>query len=297
MKNLIAKHITDSVQERLGDTYRVTTQDVVKNNGLILKGLVIRHGKESMSPTIYLDDFIDAFSHGIPLKEITDVIVQIYYENKNQHFNSSSILSFSNIKDKIFYQLINTSQNEELLKEIPSIPFLDLSIIFRVLIDSNSNNTASFKIHNSHLNMWNTTIDEIYHLAQENTPKILPANLMNINDIFRTLNNDISSFVNMEAIDICPMYTLSNSNFIYGSSCILYPNVLCDFAEAANSNIYILPSSVNEVILIPDFIHELDPQELKIMVHDVNNTVVPKDEVLSDNIYFYSKSTNVISQL
>lgn len=301
MKNLIMKRITDSVQERLGDTYRVTTQDVVKNNGLILKGLVIRHEEESLSPTIYLDDFVDDFLHGTPLNAITDRILQIYYKNRNEHFDVSSLLDFNSVKDKIIYQLINTSQNEEFLKDTPSIPYLDLSIIFKVLIDSSQQAVSTVTIHNSLLEMWNTSTDEIYSLAKENTPKIMPAQITSMTDIlkqaFKTGVFPTEQPEIFDAPDICPMYVLSNFNLLHGSGCILYPNVLCNFAKASDADIYILPSSVNEVILIPDVAKMLKADELKDMVHQVNCTEVAEEEFLSDSVYFYSRETQELSQL
>ena len=48
---------------------------------------------------------------------------------------------------------------------------------------------------------------------------------------------------------------------------------------------YMLPSSVNEVIVIPDLSSEMNPAELRQLVMAVNESSVPKAEWLSENVY------------
>ena len=56
---------------------------------------------------------------------------------------------------------------------------------------------------------------------------------------------------------------------------------------------YILPSSIHEVIMIPaDRID--DPQKLSSMVHEANTTVVSTGDVLSDSVYYYDRKKDQI---
>lgn len=56
----------------------------------------------------------------------------------------------------------------------------------------------------------------------------------------------------------------------------------------------ILPSSIHEVLLVV-YEEELCMEELKEMVRHVNQTEVAKEEILSDNVYIYSRKTDKIS--
>lgn len=47
------------------------------------------------------------------------------------------------------------------------------------------------------------------------------------------------------------MYVLTNCLNLYGAGCILYEGVLEKEAERLKSGFYVLPSSVNEVIIVP----------------------------------------------
>ena len=82
------------------------------------------------------------------------------------------------------------------------------------------------------------------------------------------------------------MYVLTNESQFNGAACILYENLLYDFASSIGSDLYILPSSVHEVILIPK--NEFpDKDNLSCMVKDINESEVATDEVLSDHVYEY----------
>ena len=74
---------------------------------------------------------------------------------------------------------------------------------------------------------------------------------------------------------------------------MLYKEKLKKISERLKSNLYILPSSVHEVILIPadDMI---DPMVLKDMVYQVNRTQLKTEEILSDSVYFFSYEKNEI---
>ena len=70
-------------------------------------------------------------------------------------------------------------------------------------------------------------------------------------------------------------------------------NVLKDFADRLKEGFYIIPSSVHEVIMIPESWIE-DPAELGFMVREVNEKAVPSDEILSDSVYHYDMEKNCL---
>lgn len=62
-------------------------------------------------------------------------------------------------------------------------------------------------------------------------------------------------FYEMESVyedDICPMYVATNSKKLNGACVMLYDGLLRDFARKVGRSFYIIPSSIHEVILIPD---------------------------------------------
>ena len=58
-------------------------------------------------------------------------------------------------------------------------------------------------------------------------------------------------------------------------------------------DLYILPSSVHELILVPAYEY-IDVYQLYEMVKEVNDTVVALGDILSYNVYKYCKETDQI---
>ena len=80
------------------------------------------------------------------------------------------------------------------------------------------------------------------------------------------------------------IYVLTNSIRLNGAHYITDEDYLVDFANSVNSDLYILPSSIHELLIIP-MSCGLKKEELIKMVRDINSTELSQGEVLSDNIY------------
>ena len=72
---------------------------------------------------------------------------------------------------------------------------------------------------------------------------------------------------------------------------MIYPGVLRALADDLGENFYILPSSVHEILLLPDSGAE-DARYLREMIREVNATQVEPEEVLSDNLYYFDRLKN-----
>ena len=57
------------------------------------------------------------------------------------------------------------------------------------------------------------------------------------------------------------------------------------YFDILEQDLYIFPSSVHEVLVVPIFTDQ--KEELKSIVRDINRTEVSKEERLSDNVYRY----------
>ena len=86
------------------------------------------------------------------------------------------------------------------------------------------------------------------------------------------------------------MLVLSNSKNFFGAAALFYNGIMDLIAEMTGGSYFILPSSVNELILLPDD-GSADPESLAALVRDVNRCVVRPDEWLSDNVYYYDAQT------
>ncbi len=315
-QNKVLKALT----EYGGPEYTVKISRVNKNNGIVLTGVSMCRPGCSITPTVYLDDYLGKYEAGMAFGDIINDIIMVIRNNENAvEFDVSEFTEWEKAETRIAFKLINSSKNEQLLKEVPSVPFMDMSIVFYYLIGEKYFGNASILVRNTHLEYWGADTEMLYSVALANTRKILKPQLQNMGelmkdvfmeDIKRKLRNSGEYDSRIEADEIAkevindillsrqgvPMYILTNKNKYFGAAGMIYTDILGRFAEEKDCNIYILPSSVHEVILLPDMGFE-NADELKKMVYEVNRTQLSPDEVLSDSVYYYDREKGDISVL
>ncbi len=290
--------MTQRVSDLIGEEGEVRLHTVIKNNSVKLDGISVFAKNRNVSPTIYLNDFYESYKEGCPIEELVRDITHIF-ERKNamlQCPNMDFFKEYEKVSERIVYKVINYNRNKELLETIPHVKYMNLAVVFYYLVSNSKFENATVLINNKHLEMWGKDIEDMVEVASKNTPDILECEIKKLSDI---IVEEMSEELGMEIAeeigdDNTPMYVMTNKKRIYGAACMLYPNVIKEFAEKMNSDIFILPSSVHELIMIP--VNRVDGSgELAQMVREVNMTQVALEEILSDNVYIYSRKTNSIS--
>lgn len=279
-----------------GEGGNITINHVIKNNGCEMDGLVIMEKGKDIAPTIYLDSFYELYTNGENIKNIIRQIEVIYEQNKNNvTFDVNILKYFDTIKDKIVYKVVNYRSNEKLLEQVPHKRILDLAVVFYCLLDNEYGRSATALIYNNNLKNWNVTIDDVYKAALKNTPDLLHSKISSMAALFEKCGVNVDG-EEVDLKDYVPsdMYVLTNESKLNGAACILYENVLYDFAQKLGADLYILPSSVHEVILLPK-LSVFEKDELVNMVKEVNTEGVAADEVLSDHVYEYNRTERLIT--
>lgn len=289
-----AQKVLVAVKGKLGEGYRVEIKEVRKNNGILLHGLVILSETKNVVPTIYLEIFMAAYEDGVPFSKIIDKILDVYQEEMPKGDVSMEFFKeFDKVSDRICYRLIRRKGNEALLEEIPHVEFMDLAICFFYAYQGGALGDGSIPIYNSHLEMWKVGTKELMTLAGVNTPRIYPAELRSMTDILKETAQIqvIGGPVPESNLDI-----LTNDRRAQGAACILYPGMLERIATVKKRSFYIIPSSVHEVLILKDTGRE-NVEEIKKTIREVNSRFVAKEEILSDNLYYYdfgSKTVKII---
>ena len=279
-----------------GEGGNITINHVIKNNGCEMDGLVIMEKGKDIAPTIYLDSFYELYTNGENIKNIIRQIEVIYEQNKNNvTFDVNILKHFDTIKDKIVYKVVNYRSNEKLLEQVPHKRILDLAVVFYCLLDNEYGRSATALIYNNNLKNWNVTIDDVYKAALKNTPDLLHSKISSMAALFEKCGVNVDG-EEVDLKDYVPsdMYVLTNESKLNGAACVLYENVLYDFAQKLGADLYILPSSVHEVILLPK-LSMFEKDELVNMVKEVNTEGVAADEVLSDHVYEYNRTERLIT--
>lgn len=281
---------------------KVYVKKVVKNNGITLHALHILEDGKNCSPSVYLEGYYEEYADGTELEAILEKIAQFYREHVDGlSLEIDEITSFEQMRNRIIMRLVNKEKNEELLENCPHIHWNDLAITFRWLAHSDEVGIATALITNREMQLWNQTKEELFAIAKENTPQLFPMRCDKLQDMvleYMTSEEEREAFLKEMEIsedmnNIVKMYVLSNEQRINGATSVLYEEVLKEFAEKIRSNFYLLPSSIHEMILIPET-KNIDRKDLKSMVLEANLSVVSEGELLSNHIYYYDRKENIV---
>ena len=284
-----AVKVRNAVRKELGAEYRVEIKEIRKNNGVVLQGLLILTPGQSVTPTIYLNTFLDIYESGVSFAEVTRKLIAIYRKDTPKtEVDMNFFRSFGRVKDRICYRLVGTRGNEDLLSKVPHIEFLDLALCFYYAYQSEALGEGTILIHDSHVEMWETSTAELLGLAKENTPRLFPWTCCSLNDVLQEMTEE-GAYAREGIVRNVPMSVLSNQKKLHGAVCMIYPGVLEELALRMRGNFFILPSSVHEMILLADTgIGETE--NLKKMVMEINSTQVAPEEILSDSLYYYDSA-------
>ena len=284
--------IVAMLQEKMGAEYEVKATDVTKNNDIQLVGVIMMRESDRMSPTIYLEEPYRQYRAGIDMQEIVEKIVELYSEKmKDIDLDIDSFRDFQYVRDRIFYKLINYEKNTKLLEAVPHFRWCDLAVVFYYGVEENVLGRASILIHNNHLAMWDQTADTLYRIAQYNMKKSLPELLIPMQELVEEMTG-----IKLDQSEDIKMYVLTNRAKLNGASAMLYSEKIRELADKLQSDLLILPSSVHEVLLLPDDSeHQYD--FYRQMVEEVNTTQVEPEEILSFSLYCYNKDKAEIEEI
>lgn len=268
---------------------------VIKNNSVHLDSLVLFRNDSNCSPSFYLQDYYEYYIQGSSIDQLTAQIYQKWQEFMENSPACIPDLSLENCRDFIIYRLINAEKNREILKTVPYIPFFDLAIVFYYLVHRDNDGIQSLRITNQIMEEWGLSTHELYQYAQVNTPCLFPKCFRSMNDFVNELELTSENVSEEDPASFSP-YILTNSNGVNGAAAWLYPEALDDVAGCLNTNFYILPSSIHELLILPEH-YKFSSSELLDMVQTVNRQCVDREEFLSDNIYLYHIEKKAIKMI
>ena len=297
-KRFLKDHLPEELE---GATIGIN--NVTKNNGLVLHGITVQPQGSNIAPTIYLDGYFKEYQEGTSAEEIMDRIARVAAENVDAPNEFSDIAhtftNYENVKDKIIMTVVNTEKNRDLLSGVPHQNREDLSLIYKVAVGNNPEGMATILIRNEHMEAWGVTPEEIHERAMENTKEILPVTVQSMNEIMREMfgrdgmPDEMAELMFEEMPMNQQMYVISNEVRINGAASMFYEDALSGLAEQMGTDLFILPSSVHEVIAVSTDMGT--PETLAEMVQEVNGGQVSADEQLSDHVYHYDAQAKSIS--
>lgn len=290
----IEKHIAEHIPQGY-ENYHIEIKNVTKTNGRKLRGISLRKENSSVAPVLYAQDAYQRYMHGEKTDEILENMIKTMLEVKPV-YQIEDMFDFDKIKDKIGFKLLNYNLNRENLQDNAWKAVQDLAKVYDVfLMRDDGMYTAS--IPNELLRRWDIDIEELDKIATSNMERMMPPILIDMMDAIQNgkILNPPNLLKEENLHNKNKLYVLSNVKNCSGAAVILYPGVLEKISEMAESDLYIIPASVDEVLICPKNIL-LSARELGKVVREANR-MMPKESILSDRVYEFTYAESKIHEL
>ena len=304
IKEITKEIIKDAIKREIGKRYpegKVMETTFIKNNTSKL-GITVKLPNIKATPVVYVDDMYNYYNNVNNLNDTLNKAISLIESNINSIKNTKVDDAVSNligdIKGNVFPRLVNTKTNEVMLQNTPHREFLDMSIVYYIeQYNDRLNCIESIRITNELMECENISEEELYHNSMKNMLEKEKSRLMPMIKVIMSIQFGIplmeteiseSDFLGGDFV------MLSNECGINGSRRLLDTKALIKASEIAESDLYILPSSTQEVLIVS--VNEINASvsELKNMVSEVNMNEVSKEERLTDNVYIFKRDTNTI---
>ncbi len=263
----------------------ISFQTITRNNDVRLHGCLLRRNESHIAPTLYMENFYDLYKDGMSVGETADAMLRICVNSLDdvREFDFAPE-DWESVRKMIGMKVLGYERNPELLQRVPYIRYEDLAVVF-IFVLKEAGITGGVAVITSELSgLWGISAEELFAQARQSAPVLLEPVVSNIRNMIGDCPEEVEEIIDdpENAVD---MYILTNKSQTYGASALFYPGLLEKITDYLCGGFYILPSSVHEVILIPEAAGE--PDALRRMVQEVNRCEVPEDMILSDNVYYY----------
>lgn len=186
-----------------------------------------------------------------------------------------------NIRNNVIPNVINTKKNEKLLESIPHRDYLDISIIYRVMVESEDEGFDTLIVTDSLLELSEMSPDELHEAAVRNMYEKFPVR---------------ADSICRESIDVpVPLpekfMIVANMQELFGAAYMLCNDVLNSIAdEFGISKLYIIPISIDEFCVVEAREEYLD--DLVELLYRKNCSRDDSRSFLTCSIYSYEKGAS-----
>lgn len=283
--------MSKALQEALGNDIEIKECEVNKNNGVIRHGLAIISKESNCSPTFYMEEMYEEFIKGTQISDIVSDVVEMYNRTKaTTNIDIEFFTDYNKAQERLGIKLINYENNKEMLQNMPYRRLEDLALVYFCHSVDDRIGKGLIMINNTHMGMWGINEETLFIDALTSSQKNLPCTIISMNEMMKQMLGD--AYDPELYCENDSMYVVTNTEKTYGASCLCYPGLLKQIAAEMGSDFYILPSSVHEIIVVPETGDYNEADSLTDIVKYVNSSVLNKNDFLSNNIYFYNSGTN-----
>ena len=190
--------------------------------------------------------------------------------------------------------MCDTTMNRDRIAGLVHSERSDFSATYHVVFDGQ----YSMAISPDMLNLWEISKEQLHQdaLASDLNRTPVLEDVKSMIDRVKAEKEPVNLLQRPDQIkelETRKMFCLTSEEYEYGAGLIMQDELLSKIADILESSYYIIPSSINEVLLIPDN-EEVDLNVLAAMVTEVNWMLVAPQDVLSDKVQHYDKDSRLL---
>lgn len=207
-----------------------------------------------------------------------------------EFFDKMENLEFA--RTKLFCKITNAEKKKEMPQDVIYKDILDLTVGVHVMMMNMEDQIVSVLVSKSYLNLWNISEEKLWEMSMKNTRRLFSVICIRIDEfVLQKFGREKKEEILGKAGKITPMYVLTNKKMQMGAIYMADQKQLKFIAKGLKDDLYILPYSIDEVIIIAkkDAIEfGLNKDKMHQMTLAKNQTIGVEDKFLSNHVYYYN---------
>ena len=271
----------------------IKLDEVRKTNGVTMVA-AFTAGKGAR-PMAYIDDILDELAGGkTDVLEATERVVRRVHDveeiAKDQaiYQRPEEMVTKENVLAHVHRSLVNRDLNREAMKETPHEAFMDMEIMYRAIWHEPGMDDFSVLVTQVAMENLGITMEELREAADRNDAE----GWYMLKPLGAFVNEELG--IEDDSMFGATMLIATNRAMHFGAAAMTQIELFGRAAERARKDLYILPSSIHELVVFPA--DGVEAQTLKRMVMDINESQVDAQDILGCSVYKYSRETGTITR-
>lgn len=275
----LKEKVLEEIRKREGE-YDVNVQKTAKQNRIVT-AVCLKPKNGNAGPAVYLEDLMEVISEGTDEKAAIKAFVDtLEHSLLKADVDLEFIHDFEKVTEKLSYYLVNKDRNAKLLADVvhADTNYDDLALVPIIHVANEEIGVGVITITNKLASVWDVDDTEIIRRAKHKAP---------VNDPF-----EIMDFPPMPGFEFMPMpfEIITTEGNMKGARVLEYPEFFSYMDKNYPDGVYIIPSSIHEVLLMRSagmFESELEMINTLQLIETVNSEVLSEADFLSDKLYTY----------
>lgn len=280
------RNIIRMVEERMPGVI-IKTIKMDKNNGYEKEGFLLRAKESFTGIAVYREDMEAACGENCTVEEAADHICSVAERELRTVPDMEDISDWEKARHMVYRKIVNYEKNSCRLPDLVHRRFLDLAEVYYLKIRIPEKGWGVTEVTVQLQEEWGIPEEELSGWADANMDAdgyhMVPMRTV-LQEILPSGEPDIPE---------PGLYVILNGSGELGAGIMTRPEYMRDFMQQIGTDGYILPSSIHELLVCPCG-KDVEEENLKQIIMEVNQTAVSPEEFLSDSVYFCHMDTGEV---